>query len=286
MNQALADREFSKASILVYRYWYNELCDVYIENSKSIIRDGTEEERQSALQTLYTALEAALTMIHPFMPYITEEMWQRMPRRPNDSTKSVMLAKYPTYNAALDDSESETAYEIVLECTKGVRSLMAEYAIKENVNGKFAPHVSHLSTSNIAPVTIQAYNPTSLKTVEDQVSSIKTLSGKGVTNIEILGPDAARPAGSVAYPVGTAASVFLYVKGRVDMDAEIAKAQKKLDKASAAVKRQEKTLSDPVYKEKVSAEVKEADEAKLADAKQEVKSYEETIKQFEQLKLE
>lgn len=142
MNQALADREFSKASIIVYRYWYNELCDVYIENSKMIIRDGTEEERQSALQTLYTTLEAALTMIHPFMPYITEEMWQRMPRRPNDSTKSVMLAKYPTYNPALDDPESETAYEIVLECTKGVRSLMAEYSIKEDVNGKLHQHIS------------------------------------------------------------------------------------------------------------------------------------------------
>ena len=142
------------------------------------------------------------------------------------------------------------------------------------------------SLFNMRLATIQAYNPTSLKTVQDQVSSIKSLAGKGVSNIEILGPDAARPSGSVAYPVGTAASVFLYVKGRVDMDAEIAKAQKKLDKATAAVKRQEKTLSDPIYKEKVSPEVQEADQAKLADAKQEAKSYEETIKQFEQLKLE
>lgn len=138
----------------------------------------------------------------------------------------------------------------------------------------------------MTPVTIQAYNPTSLKTVEEQVTSIKTLSGKGVNNIEVLGPDAACPAGSVAYPVGTAAAVFLYVKGRVDMDAEISKAKKKLDKASSAVKRQEKTFSDAGYQEKVSAEVREADQAKLADAKQEVKSYEETIKQFEQLKLE
>lgn len=139
INEALADREFSKASIIVYRYWYNELCDVYIENSKAIIRDGTEEERQSALQTLYTTLEAALTMIHPFMPYITEEMWQRMPRRPNDGTKSVMVAKYPTYIPTLDDPESETAYETVLECTKAARSLMAEYAIKENVSSKLHP---------------------------------------------------------------------------------------------------------------------------------------------------
>lgn len=136
INTALTDREFSKATLTIYRYWYNELCDVYIENSKSIIRDGTEEERQSALQTLYTALEAALTLMHPFMPFITEEMWQRMPRRPNDKTESVMIAKYPTANAAFDDPKSEAAYELVLECTKGARSLMAEYALKEEVEGK------------------------------------------------------------------------------------------------------------------------------------------------------
>lgn len=136
INAALADREFSKATIIVYRYWYGELCDVFIENSKAIIRDGTEEERQSALQTLYTALEAALTLIHPFMPFITEEMWQRMPRRPGDSTKSIMVAAYPTYNEALDDPASEAAYELVLECTKAARSLMAEYSIKENVDGE------------------------------------------------------------------------------------------------------------------------------------------------------
>lgn len=136
INAALNEREFSKSTLIVYRYWYSELCDVYIENSKTIIRDGTEEERNSAIQTLYTALEAALTMIHPYMPYLTEEMWQRMPRRPNDTTKSIMVAKYPVYEAALDDPESEAAYELVLGCTKAARSLMAEYSLKDEADGK------------------------------------------------------------------------------------------------------------------------------------------------------
>ena len=136
INVALEEREFSKSTLIVYRYWYNELCDVYIENSKAIIRDGTEEERNSAIQTLYTALEGALTMIHPFMPFITEEMWQRMPRRPEDKTKSVMMAKYPQYTKELDDPESEAAYELVLGTVRAARSLMAEYALKEEANGK------------------------------------------------------------------------------------------------------------------------------------------------------
>jgi valyl-tRNA synthetase len=269
INAALSEREFSKSTLIVYRYWYSELCDVYIENSKSIIRDGTEEERNSAIQTLYTALEAALTMIHPYMPYLTEEMWQRMPRRPNDSTKSIMLAKYPVYETALDDPASEAAYELVLGCTKAARSLMAEYSLKDE-----------------ADVIIQAFDETALKTCKEQISSLKTLSGKGVKDIQVLEPSASRPAGCVAYPVSTSASVFLHVKGRVDLDAEIAKAQKKLDKTKSAIQKQEKILVDPGYKEKVSAEVQEQDQKKLAEARQEIQSFEETIKQFEQLKLE
>lgn len=80
--------------------------------------------------------------------------------------------------------------------------------------------------------------------------------------------------------------MFLYVKGRVDIDAEIVKAQKKLEKIKTATQKQEKMLLDSGYKEKVSAEVQESDHRKLAEAKQEISSFEETIKQFEQLKLE
>lgn len=147
-------------------------------------------------------------------------------------------------------------------------------------------HITATKYANSPLVIIQGYNETSLTTVKEQVASIKTLSGKGIKDVEILTPDAARPAGCVAYPVSTDAAVFLHVKGRVDLDAEIAKAQKKLDKAQANIQKQEKILKDPSYVEKVSAAVQEGDQKRLADAKQELQSFEETIKQFEQLKLE
>ena len=136
INQALADREFSQATSIVYQYWYSQLCDVYIENSKSIIQDGTPEEQHSAKDTLYTALEGALTMIHPFMPFLTEEMWQRLPRRPGDATPSIVKAKYPVYDSKLDDVGSEEAYELVLGIARGVRCLMADYSIKDEGKGR------------------------------------------------------------------------------------------------------------------------------------------------------
>ena len=58
---------------------------------------ASAETRESAQQTLYTCLDQGLRLLHPFMPFVTEELWQRLPRRPNDATPSIMVAKYPVF---------------------------------------------------------------------------------------------------------------------------------------------------------------------------------------------
>lgn len=62
---------------------------------------ASPESRTSAQQTLYTCLDQGLRLLHPFMPFVTEELWQRLPRRPNDSTPSIMLAAYPVFVSSL-----------------------------------------------------------------------------------------------------------------------------------------------------------------------------------------
>lgn len=135
LNQAITDREFMKSTTIIYQYWYNHLCDVYIENSKAILQDGTPEEKRSARDTLYTALESGLTLIHPFMPFLTEELWQRLSRRPDDKTPSIVLARYPSYDANMDDPAAEVAYELVLDISRGIRSLLSEYSLKGEGKG-------------------------------------------------------------------------------------------------------------------------------------------------------
>ncbi|KAH0562274.1 hypothetical protein GP486_003034 [Trichoglossum hirsutum] len=273
INQALESREFQQATLIVYQYWYNQLCDVYIENSKAIIQDGSDEEKRSAKDTLYTALEGALTMIHPFMPFLTEELWQRLPRRPNDSTPSIVKAAYPAYNKEMDDPASEAAYELVMGISKGVRSLMAQYSLKGE--GK---------------VYVQTYDDTSYKTAKEQIQSIKSLSGKGVASIEIISGDHEKPTGCVVFAISSSAAVFLhvkrYIKGRVDIDAEITKAQTKLRKATDGAQRQRKILDDPAYQQRVSKELQEVEQKKLADFEAEIQNYAESIRNFEKLKLE
>lgn len=69
------------------------------------------------------------------MPFLTEELWQRLPRRPNDTTPSIVIAKFPEYDAELEDANAESAYGLLLDCSKGIRSLMAEYSIKTEGKG-------------------------------------------------------------------------------------------------------------------------------------------------------
>jgi valyl-tRNA synthetase len=84
---------------------------------------------------LYTALETALLLSHPFLPFITEELWQRIPRRPGDKTESIMIAKYPTPYEDFANSEAEAAYQLVLDCSAAIRSLKAEFPSKEAAQG-------------------------------------------------------------------------------------------------------------------------------------------------------
>lgn len=270
INTALAAREFAVSTKLTYEYWYNHLCDVFIENSKTIIQDGSPEEQESAKQTLYTALEAGLTMISPFMPFISEELWQRLPRRPADTTPSICLAAYPQFNASLDDPASEKAYELILAVSKAIRSLAAQYAIIE-----------------AATIFIQPSNETATQTCEAQLSAIRSLGGKSMIagSIEIIAAAGEKPPGCVVQSIGASAAVYLLVKGRVDIEAEIEKTKGRLAKASEAVEKQRKLVDGQNFG-KMRADVQESERGKLRDRRAEVDVLEASVGQFERLKLE
>lgn len=107
-----------------------------------------------------------------------------------------------------------------------------------------------------------------------------------MSTVQILGSSDSRPAGCVPFTVSAAAVVYVRVTGRVDIDNEIAKANKKLQKTHQGIDKQRKILDDPDYKAKVSEALQEVERKRLADLEAEKRGFEETIKQFEQLKLE
>ena len=267
-NNALEEREFSRATQTIYRYLYDELFDIYIENSKTIISDGTPEEARSATDTLYTALESGLRLMSPFMPFLTEELWQRLPRRPDDNTNSITIADYPEYDQAFDDPASEKAYELVLGCSKGFRSLTAEHGIKDQATGYIAP-----------------LDRTAHATASAQLGAIKSLSGKTPITITILDTGADIPSGCDVYPISAAANAFLEIRDRIQDPAK--QAEKIRSRLEEAKKDREEAdaLQTELRKMSDKAEALENAASRKRDADAKVKAFEETASMFEALKI-
>ena len=268
MNEALEAREFSKATKIAYQFFYDELCDVFIENSKSILTDGTPREQQSVQQTLYRTLDTALRLLHPFLPYITEELWQRLPRAKQDGPVTIMLAPYPEYDAELEFASDAEDYELGLKCAGGVRSLASDYNIRSD-----------------GQAFIKASTAASFDKVSAQLPAIKSLCGKGVSDVKVLDVNGELPKGCAVYVITADIVVLLQVSTHItDIEAEIKKITGKIQKTALAISKQEELIKREGF-EKVSDVVQEQEKKKLVDANAARENYEKTLEEFNKLKI-
>ncbi|CAG8502365.1 16095_t:CDS:10, partial [Acaulospora colombiana] len=248
-NKALHERNFMNATTSVYSFWLYELCDVYIEVIKPIIDadiaiPGNAERKSSAKDTLYTCLEAGLKLLHPFMPFVTEELYQRLPRRPNDNVQTITKAKYPLEEPEYNNPEAEEQFDLTFSIVKAARSLTVEYNIQSN-----------------ASLFIQAASEPLVKFLSTQEQNIITLV-KGAKSVHVLQKGESIPAGCSLSTVTDEIDVMLLVKGFVDIDAEIVKFQSKLDKTTRALDSLQKKVTILDYESKVPKDVRETNETK------------------------
>lgn len=137
-------------------------------------------------------LEGGLTLIHPFMPFLSEELWQRLPRRQGDSTPSIVIARYPEFNAELEDTDSAEKYELVISCAKGLRSLAAELGIKKDGVG-----------------FVVCQDSTDFGLVQDETRQVKSLVGKSVASLVVLEEGGSPSPGCSAFSVSSTTTAYL-----------------------------------------------------------------------------
>ncbi len=139
VRAAIADYQFHEAVQTLYHFFWDDFCDWYIEFTKQDITSAeATPERAQARARLLSVLEQALRLLHPFMPYITEELWQRLPGRPEKSLHeayqgappSIMLAAYPEAVADLIDQRAEWEMQLVIDLISRVRNIRSEMNIK------------------------------------------------------------------------------------------------------------------------------------------------------------
>ncbi|KAI1430972.1 tRNA synthetases class I-domain-containing protein [Xylaria sp. CBS 124048] len=272
LNEALEARDFFKSTKIARRFFYDELCDVFIEHSKSVLSTGTEKEQESGQQSLYRALDVALRLLHPFMPFITEELWQRLPRMAyasgSSEPPSIMLAPFPTPDTDLCFEAEAEAYELSLQCARAIRALTNEYNVKEG-GIAFISAVDEASRDSMAP----------------QVGSVKTLCGKALGELTVLGPEDDIPAGCAVFVVTKDIVVRLSVADVIpDLDVAIKNLEDKLRQRELEVRKQEELVGRESFG-KSSEGVQAVERGKLETARAAVGNYERTIEEFRRMGL-
>ncbi|THV07564.1 hypothetical protein K435DRAFT_959639 [Dendrothele bispora CBS 962.96] len=267
LNNQLTERNFMMATNAVYNFWLYELCDVYIEAMKPMTDESAPAAtRKSAQQTLYTCLDYGLRLLHPFMPFVTEELWQRLPRRPNDSTPSIMVSSFPVNDPSFVFESADKQFDLVFTVLRGGRSLAASYNLQTDIQ-----LFLHIKDDKEAALS------------KSQIPTIVTLT-KGCKSAKVVRDVSEIPAGCGSTVVTSSISIHTLVRGLVDLDVEIAKCEKKLDVARINLAKITKLESQEDYTSTVPENVRQANTERRKTLEVEIATLESSKAMFADLK--
>ena len=153
VEESIDSYDFPSAAKTIYSFFWNEFCDWYIESIKPRLNGGGRD-RTIAQNVLVRILDSSLRMLHPFMPYITEELWQRLP----DSKGLLIASEWPEFDESDFDVSSENEFSKIMEMVRGIRNVKAEmnippssrtdvYYLGERIDTEILKLVSNLSNS-------------------------------------------------------------------------------------------------------------------------------------------
>jgi len=270
VNENFANYKFGDAQQTGYQLWLNDMCDVYLELIKPIVQSKDVEKkdaRWAAQATLWVALETQLRLLHPMMPFITEELWQRLPGRGTlgqTETSTVMLAKYPEIVDSYKNDKCEESMILTLEIVKACRSLRSSYNIKPKDLTHFFIKISE-----------------GADVVQAQVDDIMTLGSGSQVDINPLDGNIPDSVGTMV--VNDAVTVLVDLKGKVDFKTEIGRLNKNLKNAKGPMEQLENKMATTGYQEKVPADLKIANDEKLNGLRKKCADIEEAIANFDRL---
>ena len=249
VTENLEKFELGEAGRSLYDFIWNEFCDWYIELIKTRLYDKTpegERTRKVAQYVLGYVLEHTLRLLHPFMPFITEEIWQKLPHE----GKSIMIAPWPTGEAEKIDQLSEDEMNVIMDTIKAIRNMRAEVNAQPS---KKTEVILAIEDEGLAKVFAQNENYLFALGFAEKV----TILGKGDSK-----PENAMTA------VVAGVEIYLPLAGLIDVDKEIIRLNKELANLDKEVARLEKKLNNPGF-------VAKAPEDIVAKEKEKLQGYEE-----------
>ncbi|MFS1136331.1 valine--tRNA ligase [Enterococcus hirae] len=234
--------EFGEAGRQLYNFIWDDFCDWYIEMSKEVLYGDDAVSKQTTQSILVHTLDQILRLLHPIMPFVTEEIWQHIPHQGT----SLVVADYPVVHPEFNDETASKGMEVLKELIRSVRNIRSE-----------------VNTPLSKPITlmIKINDPKIGQFLTENTSYIERFCNPEELTIssEIVAPDLAMSA------VLTGAEIFLPLAGLINIEEEIKRLEKELAKWTDEVKRVQGKLGNERFVANAPEEVVEAERTKEKD---------------------
>jgi len=234
--------EFGEAGRILYNFIWDDLCDWYIEMAKLALYGTDAAVKKTTQSVLVTVLDQTLRLLHPFMPFITEEIWQALPHQ----GESITVAAWPQVQDALVNPEAEAEMALYTEIIRSVRNIRAEVNVPMSkkiellIKASDADSLARLKRGE--EYIVRFCNPERLEIAADLTPPDKAMSA-----------------------VVTGAEIFLPLAGLIDIEQELKRLEKEVETLNFEVERIEKKLNNQGFVAKAPAKVIDEEKAKLAD---------------------
>ena len=266
VDEAFAQYRFDYAATALYEFTWYEFCDWYLELTKPVLQSETASPgaKLAARRTLLQVLEALLRALHPIMPFITEEIWQRVAPLAGVAGPSIMVAPWPQAEEFPSDAAAESDVRWIQAFVLGVRQIRGEMDI---------------SPSRRLPVLLEQASATDRHCAETHRAFLERLAG--LESLRLL-PDA-----EVAPPSATALMggmrVLVPMAGLIDPQAELARLGKRIAKTREEIGRARGKLGNDSFVRNAPGDVVAQEQARLADFEQSLANLEQQLQRVERL---
>ncbi len=268
VDEALEAFRINDAANVIYRFVWTELCDWYIEMAKPALYDeanevSVQQRKRAAQGCLATALETACRLLHPFMPFITEEVWQQLPK-PTGTPGSIMITMYPVADQSLIDENAEREMDVLRNVAQAVRNLRSEY---------------NVAPSKELDVTVQTASAEVQATLEQHGGLVKRLAR--IAELKLSAPGDA-PAGTVA-AVLAEGQVCVHLAGTIDVAAETVRIDKDLAKTQKERDSVAGRLSNESFVSRAPADIVEKERARVAELEEKILKLRSSLERLKKL---
>jgi valyl-tRNA synthetase len=236
--------ELGEAARLLYEFIWNEYCDWYIEMAKArLYNKEATEARGTAQYVLWYVLENTLKLLHPFMPFITETIWQHLPHE----GQSIIIAHWPTDSSTFINEDIEQQMNTMMETIKSIRNMRAEVNVPP---GKKSEVILQIAAGELQQV------------FANNLQYLKTLAA--AEPIQLVGTEEAKPENAMTAVV-SGVEIYLPLKGLIDIEKESARLNKELASLDKEIARIDGKLSNEGFVAKAPAEVIAKEKAKAGE---------------------